>query len=71
MLLYVGQLLSLYAWAWGWLFNALLGAGAAVGVVLAERGLKRVKQAHREAAGGLGLPGMAPPKDKLTDRYNH
>ena len=71
MLLYVGQLLSLYAWAWGLAFNALLGATAAVAVVLVEHGLGRVKQLHRERAGGLGLPGMAPPKDKLTERYKH
>lgn len=69
MLLYVGQLLSLYSWAWGLFFNALFGVAGAIVVVVLESRLGAVVRGHRSGV-GLGLPGGGydSPRGKLTSR---
>lgn len=54
MLKYVGQLLTLYAWAWGLFFHGPVAGGVAAAVFLGQVGLHELQ---RRRGGGEVLPG--------------
>lgn len=54
MLKYVGQLLTLYAWSWGFAFHLLIAVGAAIAVYVGQQVLAEFRR--RRDPGEL-LPG--------------
>lgn len=64
MLRYVGQLLTLYAWRWGFWFYFLVGSGGALAAVLLELVFREWK---RRRDPGMLLPGGGG-KGKLFNR---
>lgn len=64
MLRYVGQLVTLYAWAWGIFFHAMIGSACAFSVILCQLVWREVQYArHSESLlpGGLSGKRKRPP----------